>query len=607
MRQHNPKTNKAQTETEIVKTLAVKATEENSSKLLSHMAVSSANISAIGAKSDEEFISKRASYLFKLLPSSVKLVAGVNKFPGNWIRVSILVSFVVGLLSNYLGPSKLIHVVYNPLTILLVWNILVYLFMILGAIWKIRLPKTEKISKVSVPDLDTDDDDDEKKKKKKSSNFLLDWVIGGIWNGIVQLKARFVDDSTKVAVLKKIIPAFWISYKEVAGRTLVFRFKSLMNVSAVGLLIGALAGVYFRGLFFKYNIIWQSTFVSDPETIRTMLNVLFGPASFIMQGHWVSQEMVRLLLSPDGTLAGPWIHMMALTTVFFILVPRSILAIYYALRSRKSIKNIDLNEPYFSDHILKNRESLVDVIRDGIREIISKKINRIGTTISDFVINDYYEKIIAPILVSFREKGGKLRKLENELLESQQKFEPILLNYLEEVQEDFRDTILTEINLFLGRKLDIDINTISTYQPQSDEIDQRLPGRIAEDIGDTIGGTIVTTVALAAGTVSGGIGKSLGIAIISGLLGVSGPLGLLIGGVATAITLGGFYQLKRDQISGMIKDVPLPSFVIAATLSDAKIERARKDTYAHTEKEIIKMLEPKIDEVTNGILKDLTY
>ena len=131
--------------------------------------------------------------------------------------------------------------------------------------------------------------------------------------------------------------------------------------------------------------------------------------------------------------------------------------------------------------------------------------------------------------------------------------------------------------------------------------------QIATDIGDTIGGTVVTTVALAAGTISGGIGKGLGIAIISGLLGVSGPVGLLIGGVITAVTLGGFYKLKREQISGMIKEIPLPAMVISMSLPDSKIEKTRKETYVHTEKEINKMLKPKIDEVTNIILKDIAY
>lgn len=584
-----------------LKILAVKATEGNNKKLIKPMAISSANIFAIGAKGDFDFIAKRADYLYDQLPASVKNLTLIDKFPGNWIKLGVIISFIIGLLSNYLGPSKLIHVVYNPLTILLGWNLLVYLFIILKSFLKIRLPENlsnKKFNKkVNIV---------EEKEKHIHTHFILDWLIGGIYKGIIQLRSRFIDDNKYVTILQKIIPKFWESYREIAGRTLILRYKSLINSNAVGLLLGALAGVYLRGMFYNYNMVWQSTFISEPETIKTILNVLFGLASLTLEGHWISDTDVAMLIQDGGTSAAMWIHIMALTTFCAIVIPRTILAIYYSKLSSKSTKSIDLEEKYYTD-ILKNRESLIGIIREGIREIISKKINKIGSDISTFVINDYYEKIIVPILTSFREKGGKINVLEHQLLESQEEFEPILLNYLNDVQDEFRDSVLTEINLYLGRKLDIDINTMSTYQPKSDEIDRKLPSQIASDIGDTIGGTIVTTVALAVGSVSGGIGKSLGIAIISGILGVSGPLGLLIGGVITAATLGGFYKLKREKISGMIKEIPLPAMVTSVTLTDSKIDKARKETYIHTEKEIKKMLNPKIEEVTTSILKDLTY
>lgn len=592
-------------EDDIINILIVKATEENSKKLLKPMAISNANISAIGAKNDYSFIEKRADYLFDLLPDSLKNVSIIERFPGNWMKISILISFIIGLLSNYLGPSQLIHVVYNPLTILLAWNILIYLIIIIKSFFSFQIPEFKKKSKSGRTDSNEKTESDA--KEKPSSNFILNWLIGGLYKLIIQLKSKFVDDSTKVLILKKIIPSFWSSYTEIAGKTLILRYKSLVNISATGLVLGALIGVYFRGLFYNYNMIWQSTFISEPQTIKTILNFLFGPASLLLDGSLISTEDVYKLLQPGGTAAASWIHKMALTAFIVVFIPRSLLAIIYARLSRKSTKPIDISQPYYTETILKNRESIIEIINDGVKDIISKKINKIGQTISDFVTTDYYEKIIEPILIDFRKKGGKINKLEDELFESQEKFEPILLNYLQEVQEDFRESILTEINLFLGRKLEIDIDTISTYHPQSDEIDQRLPSKIASDIGDTIGGTIVTTVSLAVGSVSGGIGKSLGIAIISGILGVSGPLGLLIGGIITAITLGGVYKLKREQISGMIKDVPLPAFAIKATLTDSKIAKTRKETFDHTEKEIKKMLQPKIHEVTNSILKDLTY
>ncbi len=589
----------------VIKILAVKATEENSKKILTPIAVSSANISAIGAKSDFEFIEKRASYLFNLLPAALKYLVTLERFPGNWLKITLAVTVIVGLLSNYLGPAQQIHIVYNPITILLVWNLLVYLFIAIHGFLHIRIPVIKRREKV--PEESSEESGEQDKDKKIFSNFFLNWFIGGLMKGVFQLKSRYIDHSTRVTIMKKILPSFWISYREVAGKSLLFRLESLLNAGAVGLVIGALAGVYFRGLFFNYNMIWQSTFVSDPETVRTMVNILFGPAGLLLDGHWISAEMISDLMKTGGVPAGPWIHKMALTAFLFIFIPRFILSVYYASISARSKRPLDIAQPYFTEIVLKYREKLIDVIREGLRDIISKKINQTGKTISEFVTHDYYEKIIVPILISFREKGGKIKTFENELLESQKKFEPILLNYLEEVQEDFQESVLTEINLFLGRKLDIDINTVSTYQPHSDEIDQRLPERLAADIGDTIGGTIVTTVALAAGSISGGIGKSLGIAIISGLLGISGPLGLLIGGLITAVTLGGVYKLKRNQISGMIKDIPLPAIVISATLTDGKIEKARKETFTHTENEIKKMLAPKANEVTESILKDLTY
>jgi hypothetical protein len=451
------------------------------------------------------------------------------------------------------------------------------------------------------------EEDNDYNDEEGDSHFVIDWLISGLYKTLFRFKAKFIDNNTKVTILKRILPAFWKSYKNVADKSLLLRFKSVMNVNAIGLLMGALLGVYFRGLFFNYNMIWLSTFISESETIRNFLNLFYGMANFMIDGYWITDTQVQQLLLPDGTPAGPWIHKMALTSLIVIFIPRLILTTYYKRKAKHSLKPLNLSEKYYQHDILKDREKLIDLIREGIHEIISKKIKKTGETISEFVIKDYYEQFIAPILLDFREKGGKIKDLESSLLKSQQRFEPILLNYLKDVQEDFRDGVLTELNLFLGRKLEIDINTVSTYQPKSDDIDQKLAGRIASDIGDTIGGTIVTTVSLAVGSISGGIGKSLGIAIISGLLGVSGPVGLLIGGVITAATLGGVYKRKRTQISALVKDIPLPAFAIKATLTDSKIEKTKKETYDHTEKEIKNMLEPKIEEVTLSILKDLTY
>ena len=600
-------------ELQIVKLIAVKSVEENNPGVLSPILISNANIAALGTKSDYEFLKKRASYLFDSFPDSIKNLATITQFPGNWMRFTVFVSVVIGILSNYLGPSKLIHVIYNPLTILLIWNFFIYLLLIVKSFLNIGFPSIDKPLKAftkTSPDEKDEAETVEKRNNKntKSSNsFLLDWIIGRIFKIIISYKTRLSDETTKHAHIKNILQDFWVSYKEVSGTALILRFKSLLNVSAASLLFGALIGVYFRGLLFNYNIIWQSTFITDINTIRLILNTILGPASLIIDGHLLTHETIALLLSPEGTSAAPWIHKFALNTMLFIFIPRTLMAIFYAKIANRKIKQVDIKQKYYSLILKNNRENLIDVIREKLYEIITKKINKLSVTTSEFVIQDYYEKIIAPILISYREKGGKIRKLESDLFESQEEFEPILSGYLMIVEKDFRESILTEINLFLGQKLDIEISTLSDNQAQSDNIDQKLSNTIAEDIGDALGGTIVTGVAVAAGTISGGLGKSLGIAIISGLLGVSGPIGLLIGSLITVVALGGIYKIRRDQISGMIKDINLPAIVVKMALTDAKIEKAREDTYTHTQNEIKRILEPKIKEVTNGILKIIAY
>ena len=166
--QPKDKVSSSTNDAQIIRILAVKASEENSKQLLSAMVVSNANISAISAKSDMGFIAKRADYLFKLLPAPIRLLENVTRFPGNWIKLTVLISFVIGLLSNYLGPSKLIHAVYNPLTILLLWSLLIYLLMVLKRFWKIRLPETKLKMRQILPSEKQAEDD---KLKKKESIF----------------------------------------------------------------------------------------------------------------------------------------------------------------------------------------------------------------------------------------------------------------------------------------------------------------------------------------------------------------------------------------------------------------------------------------------------
>jgi hypothetical protein len=155
-------------EDDIIKILTVRATEENSQKIITPLQATGANISAIGAKSDYEFVQKRASYLFKLLPFSLRQLTKVYQFPGIWIKVAFIISFIMGILSNYLGPQRLIHIIYNPLTILIAWNILVYLLMFIKSFFRFSIRIDTK--QFELKTYDNEDNDEE----QRDSHFIVD-------------------------------------------------------------------------------------------------------------------------------------------------------------------------------------------------------------------------------------------------------------------------------------------------------------------------------------------------------------------------------------------------------------------------------------------------
>jgi hypothetical protein len=589
--------------------LAVKAIEENEKGLFNDITVARANIIALSSRSDTAYIYKRAEFLFSLLPYSFKAVLHVTGIKSSWIKTVLFLSFITGLTSNYLGAAQNIHIFYNPLTMLLAWNLLVYLFIVIKKSIHIGIP-TIKAIKAKKNDLENDTNEDvniHSKNFEHTPNFLVRWIAKRLFKRMTLLTARYDEKKSDVLIVKKIITPLWHEYLGIAGKSIVYKVKTLINISAIGIVLGALAGIYLRGLFFKYNVVWQSTFVSEPETVRFFLNILFGPASLLLHAKLITSDDIKMLLVPDGMTAAPWIHLMAVTTVIYALIPRTLLALYYYFKEKISLNNIDFNTDYYQNHILKNRKSIVEAVKTGIKEIITKKIDRLSIRIADFVVQDFYDGIVEPILREFREKGGKIKDFEEKLTIAQEKFEPILTDYLKKVEEEFKESVVTEINLFLGRNFDIRISTGSSYQLKNSDFDKNLSGKMAGEIGDTLSGTIVTTMAITVGSLTGGLGKSIGTAILVSLIGVSGPVGMLMGAVAAAATLGGMYKYKRDKVTVIIKEIPLPATIVALTLTKKKMQKTREETLNHTRNEIKKMIEPEIDKVTEKVLKEFIY
>ena len=591
-------------ESDQLKILTIKVIEEHEPALFNEFTLAKANIAALSSQDDPTFIAKRASYLYDLLPASFKTITRISSLPFNRLHFVLLVSFLIGLSSNYLGANQNIHIFYNPFTILLAWNLLAYIMMVVKGIISFQLPDVplNRRHKEKNP---TEGKKHDVKPKERQLPFFLRWLSKLFFKKMMLAKANMEESKEAMLVLKSLINPFWKEYLKMAGQSMLYKFKSLTNLSAAGILLGALAGIYLRGLFFKYNVFWQSTFISDLETIRLFLNVLFGPAHLILYGRLLSTNDLTSLLQPNGVSAAPWIHLMAVTAVLYVLIPRTLLAVHYAHKAKKAFKPLDFSEDYYQNQVLKYKASIIKTVKNGIDDIINKKTEVLSNRIADFVVKDFYDDQIVPVLLNFRKNGGKISDLEKELAQVQKQFEPILMEYLEKVEEEFKESIVNEISLFLGQQFDIHFNLSYPETMKGSGLDKKLPGKLATEVGDTLGGTFVTTLALTTGSLTGGIGKSLGTAILVSLLGVSGPVGMLIGALATAATLGGVYHYKRKEITNFIKEVPLPSVIVSLTLNDKKIKKTREETMEFTRKEIKRLLQPKKEEITDKVLRSL--
>ena len=138
------------------------------------------------------------------------------------------------------------------------------------------------------------------------------------------------------------------------------RVALVLHVAAAALALGLIAGLYLRGLVLDYRIGWESTFIDAP-LVETALGMLLGPAS-ALTGITIP-EVAPLRLAPGvqaTASAAPWIHLLAVTLLLVVVLPRSLLALlaYGGARHRARHFNLPLVTPYF--------EGLHPLMRPGL-------------------------------------------------------------------------------------------------------------------------------------------------------------------------------------------------------------------------------------------------
>ena len=114
------------------------------------------------------------------------------------------------------------------------------------------------------------------------------------------------------------------------------RGSMVMHWAAAALALGAVLAMYWRGLVFDYQALWQSTFLSASsayQLVRTVLSPAAWVAGFFGGMPFPDLTSFEQLRAPAinsanvGENAGQWIHWYAITVFLVVLMPRTLRAL----------------------------------------------------------------------------------------------------------------------------------------------------------------------------------------------------------------------------------------------------------------------------------------
>ncbi|HEY9068583.1 MAG TPA: DUF2868 domain-containing protein [Burkholderiaceae bacterium] len=278
----------------------------------------------------DEFIVQRARHALQRLLPRERLAARWLALPlwqARWIAIVALLAFVIGIAADSLGHAlfggeQRINLLAPPLWDVLLWNAAVYLVLAGDAL----------------------------------AGLLRRHDIGP--GPLVRtmrslLRVRRRQPRAAAGGSGPALRSFGKLWAARSGRLATLRTETVLHAGAAALALGLIAGMYLRGLVFDYRAVWESTFLSN-ETAHALVSAVLAPASMLSGIALPDLDGFAALRAVHGEAkagagAAPWIHLLALTLLLFIVLPRVLLASLCAARTafRAGRFPMPLSEPYF--------------------------------------------------------------------------------------------------------------------------------------------------------------------------------------------------------------------------------------------------------------------
>lgn len=269
----------------------------------------------------ERYVARRAVLALERLSARDRSVRRVWRTAEwrPWIGWALpLVALGAGLLTDAIGPTQRVNVLAPPLLALMGWNLLVYVAIALRTV---------------------------------AVAFGAKARPGRIAHLLVRTARRVSSSHAASAAEPSALARFAADWARAGGRLNASRVARVLHVSAIAFAIGALTGMYVRGLALEFRAGWESTFLGA-ATLQMILSTVLGPASALSGIALPDVARLEAMRFPEssGEHAASWIHLYALTVALVVVVPRSLLAAANLAIERRLERSLPLplDDAYFA-------------------------------------------------------------------------------------------------------------------------------------------------------------------------------------------------------------------------------------------------------------------